>query len=149
MTPIAENLTFDDVDNILKLVEVLHGSKLHFIRIEADDVVIDISKDDFTSHGSAAARTPQVSSAAEEGVPILSDSVGVFRMATLGSGQTVKVGNRVDAGSPIGFVHTLDDIDTVRAITGGRIAEAHVREGDFVEFGQPLFKVVPADLATT
>ena len=145
MAPIADTLTHADVEKIMRLVETLHRSKLQFVRIEAEGLEISISKD-----GSATAyvAAPLFASKCEDpepppGLSIPSPSVGVFRSPPPKTGQVLHVGSVIDATSVLGYIQILDDMNAVTAGVAGKIVEACVRDGDFVEFGQPLCRVIP------
>ena len=124
MDPIIRQLTHADVEKILRLVELLHGSNLQFIRLEADGLEITISRGD----------------AAAPGVAIPSPGVGVFRAD---AAQGLGVGSLVEAATALGCVQTLDEMNCVTAGMHGRIVEHCARGGAFVEFGQPLYRVLP------
>jgi len=118
-------LTHADVEKIIRLVETLHRSNLRFLRLEADGLEITVAKGNASSPAA--------------GVPIVSPHVGVFRSTDL------RVGAMVDASSILGTIHTLDETNAVRAGVSGKIMEGCVRDGDFVEFGQPLYRILTED----
>ena len=117
----------------MRLVEVLHRSNLQFIRIEAEGMEITIAKG-----GAAKPEVSIVSSvAAAPGIPIPAPGVGVFRA------DGVRVGALIDAATALGTIQTLDETSTVTAGMAGKIIEGCVRDGEFVEFGQPLYRILP------
>jgi len=126
---IAEKLSQLDVSKIMRLVETLQGSKVQYVRIEADGVDIIISRPDGatlqTSNGSIVVSSP---------------AVGVFRLAPA---SDVPIGARVEATAMLGSIDTLDEINAVSPGVAGWVAEARVKDGDFVEFGQALYRIVP------
>ena len=116
----------------MRLVEILHQSNLQFIRIEAEGMEITIAK------GGAKPEVRIVSShASAPGVPIPAPSVGVFRA------DGVRVGSLVEEATALGTIQTLDESNTVTAGLAGKIIEGCVRDGDFVEYGQPLYRILP------
>lgn len=133
MTSALETLTHADVEKIMRLVELLHRSGLQFVEIESDGVALRISKD-----GAAIANTPAKSVAA----PISSPSVGIFRSSE-NDEKIAQVGSLIELGTVLGSVHTLDDISPIHAHTSGSILEVCVADGQFVEFGQPLYRIIP------
>jgi acetyl-CoA carboxylase biotin carboxyl carrier protein len=139
VTSIVDALTHLDVAKIVRLVETLHQSTVQFIRIEADGVEITVTKGGTTKADTRVA--PSDASNPPPGVPVVSPHVGVFRSDAAGG---VRVGSRVDASSVLGSIQTLDETNPVKAGISGDIIEACVREGDFVEFGQPLYRILPA-----
>ncbi len=54
------------------------------------------------------------------------------------------LGALVDTASVLGFIQTLDEINAVYAGVIGKVSEALVKDGDFVEFGQPLYRILPS-----
>ena len=139
MTSIVDTLSYADVGKIMRLVETLHDSGLQFVRIEADGVEITVAKGGAAQAGAPVA--PTVAGSPPSGVVIASPHVGVFRSAPA---KGLEVGSPVDATSILGSIQTLDEMNDVKAGVSGEIVEARVRDGDFVEFGQPLFRIVPA-----
>lgn len=120
------------------LVEALHRSGLSLLRIEAQGLRIDIGKDGATIADSATA-TPGAQPAAADGVTIPSPHVGIFRAAP----NSAQPGSTVEQASTLGSIETLDDVTAVTASVAGTVAERLVRDGDFVEYGQPLYRILP------
>src|SRR5258706_12153900 len=106
------SLTQRDADAIVRLVEALHRSKLQRIRIEADGVLVDVTRSAAHDH--------------EPGGWVIADAVGVFRAVTTSGGDAVSIGRQVAAGQIVGQIHTLDDTTPVRTSVAGRISQAHV-----------------------
>jgi acetyl-CoA carboxylase biotin carboxyl carrier protein len=133
LTPLFQQLTHADVEKVMRLVEILHQSNLEFIRIEAQGMEITIAK------GDAAKPEVHVASsvAAARGVAIPAPGVGVFRA------NGVRVGSLVAEAAALGTIQTLDEMNTVTAGLAGKIVEGCVHDGDFVEFGQPLYRILP------
>jgi acetyl-CoA carboxylase biotin carboxyl carrier protein len=135
---IAEKLSQLDVSKIMRLVETLQGSKVRYVRIEADGVDIIVSKPDGAQlQARSASPAPEQQAAA---IPVSAAAVGVFRLA---AASNVHVGARVEASAMLGSIHTLDENTAVSPGVSGLIAEALVKDGDFVEFGQALYRIVP------
>lgn len=127
MTSIVNTLTHADVEEIIRLVQILHASNLQFVRIEADGLDVTVAKGGATK-------------ADVRGVLIASPHVGVFRSE---AAKDLRVGSLVDASSTLGSIQTLDEKNSVKAGMSGKIVEDCVRDGDFVEFGQPLYRILP------
>lgn len=132
MISIVQQLTHADVEKVMRLVEILHRSNLEFIRIEAEGMEITIAKGDAKPEVRIAS-----SHASAPGVPITAPSVGVFRA------DRVRMGSLVEEATALGTIQTLDETNTVTAGMAGKIVEDCVRDGDFVEFGQPLYRILP------
>ena len=135
MTSTLAALTHADVDKIMRLVELLHRSGLQFIQIETDGVEICISKDGAAIAGVSA------SSGTSPALPISSPSVGIFHSPE--NGEQIALGSLIDAQTILGSVHTLDEVSPVCADTAGSILEICINDGEFVEFGQPLYRIIP------
>jgi acetyl-CoA carboxylase biotin carboxyl carrier protein len=129
---LVDKLNGVDVSKIMRLVETLHGTKLQFVRIEADGVDITISK----ANGEASPSL-QVSDAMLVSAP----TVGVFRSA---SSEPLGRGTRVTASTAVGSIQTLDEATAVSAGVSGLILDALVNDGEFVEYGQPLYRILAA-----
>ena len=85
---------------------------------------------------------PRLRAVHRPGLVIASPHVGVFRSA---AAKGLEVGSLVDASSILGSIQTLDEMNDVKAGVAGKIVEVRVRDGDFVEFGQPLYRILPKD----
>jgi acetyl-CoA carboxylase biotin carboxyl carrier protein len=73
---------------------------------------------------------------------IASPMVGTFYAAAEPGGEPlVKVGQKVAAGSVVCIVEVMKLFNEVEAETAGVITEALVKDGEFVEYGQPLFRL--------
>jgi acetyl-CoA carboxylase biotin carboxyl carrier protein len=128
--PFVHQLTHADVEKIMRLVEILHRSRLEFIRIEAEAMEITIAKGD-------ARPEVRIASFPASALTIPAPNVGVFRA------DGVRVGSLVEEATALGTIQTLDEMNTVTAGLAGKIIEGCVRDGDFVEFGQPLYRILP------
>lgn len=53
----------------------------------------------------------------------------------------VKVGDTVAEGDTLCIIEAMKFMNEVPSEMGGTISEVLVRDGDFVEFGQPLFRI--------
>jgi acetyl-CoA carboxylase biotin carboxyl carrier protein len=138
LSTIFDALTLADVGKITRLVEMLHRSKIQFVRLEANGLEISISKG--VADGGVESRD-------QEGQPhsvVLSSHVGVFRSGVPTLEQVMPLGALVDTASVLGFIQTLDEINAVYAGVIGKVSEALVKDGDFVEFGQPLYRILPS-----
>jgi len=78
--------------------------------------------------------------AAPSGTIVTSTLVGVFRGATR---EPVTVGSNVRAGQILGFIEVMRLSNDVTAPEAGTIAAIRVQDGQPVEYGQPLFEIVP------
>lgn len=162
-------LTEDDVLEILKLFE---QSKFDFLQLEQGERKITVSKGGYVpaatggagaaaSSASSAVATasapPQASSpapqpaakAASSSIPaglvaVTAPMVGKFYSAPAPSDPPyVEVGSKVDAGATVGLIEVMKVFTSVKTEIAGAIERILVSNGEFVEFGQPLFLLRP------
>lgn len=57
----------------------------------------------------------------------------------------VKIGTKVQPNTVVCVLEAMKLFSEIEAQTEGEIVEILVKDGDFVEYGQPLFKVKPID----
>jgi biotin carboxyl carrier protein len=55
----------------------------------------------------------------------------------------VQVGARVDVGATVGLVEVMKVFTSIKTEIAGTIEQILVSNGEFVEFGQPLFLMRP------
>lgn len=67
-----------------------------------------------------------------------------YRRPKPGEPTFVSVGDKVEADTVVCIVEVMKLMNSVTAGTRGIIAAVHANDGDLVEFGQPLFSIVPA-----
>lgn len=159
-------LSEDDVLHILKLID---ESKFDYFQLEVGELKITVSKGDpIPLAGTApqpaavnAARTPAPAVAAKpaaapaapaakpaaipEGMlPITAPLLGTFYVAPEpGAPPFVKVGQQITEDTTVGLIEVMKVFNSVRATVKGTIVEVVAQNGQFVEFGQPLFIVKP------
>ena|SRR5262245_5981691 len=155
-------LTDDDVLEILKLFE---QSKFDFLQLEQGGRKITVSKGGYASAGAATApvpaqpaaqpsvaapaappaATPAAKAAIPAGlVPITAPMVGKFYSAASPSDPPyVEVGSKVAAGTAVGLIEVMKVFASIKTEIAGTIEKILVSNGEFVEFGQPLFLLRP------
>ncbi|MGY4706316.1 acetyl-CoA carboxylase biotin carboxyl carrier protein [Candidatus Bipolaricaulota sp. J31] len=104
-------------------------------------------------HAVAAAGPPRAEAVSgEEGAPpeeerchvIRSPLVGTFwRRPNPDSPPFVEVGDRVEEGQTLCVIESMKVMNEIRADVSGVVEEILVEDGSPVEYGQPLFKIVP------
>ncbi|MDP9429018.1 MAG: hypothetical protein M3Q47_09155 [Actinomycetota bacterium] len=71
--------------------------------------------------------------------------VGVFyRSPEPGAPPFVAAGSRIEAGATLGLVEVMKMFTSVTAPAGGEVVEVLAGNDEFVEYGQPLFRLRPA-----
>jgi acetyl-CoA carboxylase biotin carboxyl carrier protein len=132
-------------ENDLVEMEVVDGdSKIHLKRPGANMPVMTAA----SVPVSAAALSAELAAAAKAEddalIQIPSPIVGTFYQASSpDSPPYVKVGNTVDADTVVCIIEAMKVMNEIKAETSGTIVEVCCKDGQAVEFGQPLFKVRP------
>jgi acetyl-CoA carboxylase biotin carboxyl carrier protein len=151
-------LTEEDVLEILRLFE---QSKFDFLQLEQGERKITVSKGGYAASAPAAAvpaaaapAAPAKPATAAEPVPpgpnaapaepglmpILAPMVGKFYAAPSPSEPPyVAVGAAVEAGATVGLIEVMKVFTSIKSEAAGVIERILVSNGQFVEFGQPLF----------
>ncbi len=165
------SLTQDDVKRILELVEKSAFEELH---LEIGDFRLAVSKHGqlttapataAANPGTALAVAPMLAAAAapapavttptvlaapvaqEAGlIEIKAPIVGIFYTAPEpGAASFVEPGVQIDENSTVGLVEVMKVFNTIKSGVRGTVVKRLVENNDFVEFGQPLFLVRPAE----
>ena len=93
----------------------------------------------------ATAPTPPAPAADTGLVVVPAPMVGVFyRAPEPGAPPFVDVGTRVEEGATMGLVEVMKMFNGVTAPVTGEVVEVLAGNDEFVEFGQPLFRLRPA-----
>ena len=73
-----------------------------------------------------------------------SPMVGTFyRSASPGAKTFVEIGDRVNAGDTLCIIEAMKMMNQIESDKAGRVTAILVKNGDPVEFGQPLFELAP------
>ena len=93
----------------------------------------------------AAPPTSVAPPADSDAVVVPAPMVGVFyRSPEPGAPPFVEVGARVEEGATMGLVEVMKMFNGVTAPVSGEVVEVLAANDEFVEFGQPLFRLRPA-----
>jgi len=159
-------LSEDDVLHILKLID---ESKFDYFQLEVGELKITVSKGDpiplagvasqpvavraAPSAAAVAAKPAAAAPAAQAAKPapipegmlaVTAPLLGTFYVAPEpGAPPFVKVGQQITEDTTCGLIEVMKVFNSVRATVKGTIVESVVQNGQFVEFGQPLFIVKP------
>ena len=148
-----------DIRKIKKLIELLEESGIAEIEIKEGEEAVRISR--MPAGGVAAQPLPpaQASAApaaataaapAEGGAPkpkpnehvITAPMVGTFYGSpSPGAKAFVEIGDEVKVGQVLCIIEAMKMMNQIEADRAGRITSVMARNGDPVEFGQPLFVV--------
>jgi len=96
----------------------------------------------------AASRTvPAAAVAAAATAQVAAPLLGFFQAGREpGAPALVRPSERVTEGTVVGMIRVLEDVNAIEAGCRGIVAAVHVRDGEFVEYGQALMTVL-LDLA--
>lgn len=152
-----------NTEQIKELIKVLEDSSLSVLEIvEKDGSKIRLEKaqpaqqivNTIPVANGVAAPAPVVSPAVESApaayVSPIADSsktidapiVGVFYAASApGKAPYVSVGKKVKKGDVVCIIEAMKCMNEIQAEEDGEIVEVLVKDGELVEYGQPLFKI--------
>ncbi len=140
-----------DIKDIKQIVDLMKRSDLTEFEIEEEGLKLRICRSGRVvvgNHTPAPAPVPApVAAAAPAEVPgkvIKSPMVGTFYSApSPESPPFVKAGDDVTEDSTVCIIEAMKVMNEIKAEISGKIAEVLVKNGQSVEFGQPLFRVKP------
>ena len=143
-----------ELENLLKLIEIVSASELTGFRYEENGVKIDMSKKKeklqvVQSEPELIFAGKTVSSMDEtvkeentEGEVVTSPLVGTYYEAPAEDAEAfVKVGDRVKKGQTLAIIEAMKLMNEIESEYDGVIKEIMVKNGQPVEYGQPLFRI--------
>ena len=135
-----------DIRKIKKLIDLMIESDLQAIEVKEGDQSIALTRRNPVvaaavptmpmpvAETPAAAKTPR-------GAVETSPMVGVFYAApSPGEAPFVKVGQTISAGETLGIIEAMKIMNPIEATQSGVVEEILVKNGDVIQFGQPLFR---------
>jgi acetyl-CoA carboxylase biotin carboxyl carrier protein len=133
-------LSDDDVREILRLID---ETELGELRIETEGLSLHVVRGRAAPAESAEEPAPTAATA-DGAVTIDAPMLGVFyRAPSPGAPPFVDVGTRIERDTIVCVIEVMKMMNSVPAGVVGTIAEVHVENAEAVEFGQPLFRVMP------
>ncbi len=156
-----------NIAEIQEIIKMIDQSSVQRFELEQEGVKLVIVKNDLlsTTHGAAVTETNTekcskvpAAPAAKRDIPvtasaenqiaglrqIVSPVVGTFyESPEPGAQPFVKVAQKVTANMVVCVVEVMKLFNEVEAGINGEIVEILVKDGQFVEYGQPLFLVKP------
>jgi acetyl-CoA carboxylase biotin carboxyl carrier protein len=157
-----------DIRKIKKLIELLEESGIAEIEIKEGEEAVRISR--MPAPGSAPAypqythmghlpmaMTPQIEAPAKGAAPaveapaakpkpnehvITAPMVGTFYASpSPGAKAFIEIGDEIKVGQVLCIIEAMKMMNQIEADKGGKVTSIMARNGDPVEFGQPLFVV--------
>ena len=133
-----------DIRKIKKLIDLMIESDLQAIEVKEGDQSIALTR----RNPVVAAAVPAMSAPVEapvvkspRGAVEKSPMVGVFYAApSPGEPTFIKVGQTVSAGETLGIIEAMKIMNPIEATQSGVIEEILVKNGEVIQFGQPLFR---------
>lgn len=135
-----------DIRKIKKLIDLMIESDLQAIEVKEGDQSISLTRPTpvyTTAPVAAPVAAPSSAPAAKtpRGAVETSPMVGVFYAApSPGETPFVKVGQTVSAGETLGIIEAMKIMNPIEATQSGVVEEILVKNGDVIQFGQPLFR---------
>lgn len=141
-----------ELEQLLKLIDAMSNSALNSLKYEEKGVKMSLQKE--VSGKASVVRTecvkeeiPEVKSEVKieegEGNIIKSPLVGTFYVApSEDAAPFVQVGDRVEKGQTLAIVEAMKLMNEIESEYAGEIREVFVKNGEMVEYGQPLFRVM-------
>ena len=126
-----------------------NGTSIH-LKKKKETVVVAGNQPDVLIAGLAAAspatvnaETVQAASSEPEGMIVKSPLVGTFYAAPSEDADPfVSVGDQVKKGQTLAIVEAMKLMNEIESDFDGKVAEIYVQNGQAVEYGQPLFRIV-------
>lgn len=146
-------LKLEEIKEIIKMVD---ESSLKSFKLEQDGAKIVISKEENLyrkkintdlkeeNEESIASKTDEANlkDTDNENYEIKSPMVGNFYLSGKPQEEPfVKVGQKVNENTVVCVIETMKIYNEIEAGVQGKIVEVLASDGEFVEYGQPLFKV--------
>ena len=143
-------------DEIKELMSFFDETNINKIKIKDGDFVIELEKHEPCEQIAPAPACPPIPAPAPINVVVNEKTVttstatdtlnapmvGTFYIApSPGAPSFVKVGQTVRKGDTIGIIEAMKIMNEITADESGKVTEVLVKNGDVVEYGQPLFMI--------
>ena len=143
-------------NDVKEFIEMLEGTSLSVLEIKNGDgsairlekaisaapAVVMQANAPASVNESAPVAPAAPSAPVAEGKTINSPIVGVFYAApSPDSNPYVSVGQKISKGDTICIVEAMKCMNEIQSELDGEVTEVLVKDGDLVEYGQPLFRV--------
>ena len=123
-----------------------NGTNIHFVKEQPQQIPVQVQPVAVAAPQAAAVETGNAGSetAAEpEGMIVKAPLVGTFYAAPSEDADPfVSLGDTVKKGQTLAIVEAMKLMNEIESDYSGKIAEIYVENGQAVEYGQPLFRIV-------
>ncbi len=133
-----------EMDHLIKLIETVSHSGLSKFEYEESGIRIHMEKPGDVQAGTGQVETEATQQLPEEtnGQVVACPLVGIFYEAPEeGAEAFVKVGDPVKKGQTLAIVEAMKLMNEIESEYDGIVTEVLVKNGQAVEFGQPLFRI--------
>lgn len=138
-----------EFENLITLIKTVSDSSVTGFQYEQDGVKLSIQKEAVQQiveyHGDTTTKVVIPEKVQEEaaGNIIKSPLVGRFYVAPAEDAEPfVEVGGSVKKGQTVAIVEAMKLMNDIESEFDGVVAEVFVENGETVEYGQPLFRIV-------
>lgn len=131
-----------DIDKLNELIDLMEARSLATLELANQDTKVKIGR---ALASSAVVHAPPASEPASKPAPRgrleTAPMVGVFYAAPSPNDPPfVRVGQTVAAGDTLGIIEAMKIMNPLEATQSGTIAEILVKNGDVVQYGQPVIR---------
>lgn len=135
-----------EIENILTLIDKVSASGLTAFTLEEGNLQISMKKEEIPAKNTAVTVEMKGAEAAQalepEGNKVLSPLVGTFYLApSPEAAPFVNIGDMVKKGQVLGIIEAMKLMNEIECEYDGVVAEILVKNGEMVEYGQPLFAI--------
>ena len=124
-----------------------NGTNIHFVKEQPQQIPVQVQPVAVAAPQAAAVtetgNTGGETAAEPEGMIVKSPLVGTFYAAPAEDADPfVSLGDTVKKGQTLAIVEAMKLMNEIESDYSGKIAEIYVENGQAVEYGQPLFRIV-------
>ncbi|MDD4371982.1 MAG: acetyl-CoA carboxylase biotin carboxyl carrier protein [Anaerostipes sp.] len=142
-----------NLEEMKKLIQMVSESGVDRFEYKDDKISVKIGKNETKIISGAVSAAPTLQAAPQsadveakepelEGTPVVAPLVGTFyESPSEGADPFVKVGDKVEAGQVIGIVEAMKLMNEVESEVSGTVVAVVAKNGEMVEYGQPLILV--------
>jgi acetyl-CoA carboxylase biotin carboxyl carrier protein len=151
-------------DEVQRLLQLLDASQFDELQLEADGTKLTLRRNGAgttptgapsRNESGTALPAPPVGAAPVAALPAIARASGLVEVRAPmlgtfygtpkpGAAPFVSVGEKVEPDTAIGIIEVMKLMNSVPAGVAGEVVEVLVRDGELVEFEQPLMRLRPA-----